>query len=116
MVNLLLCGFRLYENKKKNTEMLAFLEKPHVQPPLLGSACDLSSNPGGESGYDVAFKGVAPGWKWGAGFQYSEGLFYSDPVCELNLFSRLQLFTILWTVTRQAPLSMGLSRQEYGSG
>ena len=72
MVNLLLCGFRLYENKKKNTEMLAVLEKPHVQPPLLGSACDLSSNPGGESGYDVAFKGVAPGWKWGAGFQYSD--------------------------------------------
>ena len=65
MVNLLLCGFRLYENKKKNTEMVAFLE-----PPLLGSACDFSSNPGGESGYDVAFKGVAPGWKWGAGFQY----------------------------------------------
>ena len=27
-----------------------------------------------------------------------------------------QLFVILWTVARQAPLSMGFSRQEYWSG
>ena len=30
--------------------------------------------------------------------------------------SRVRLFVILWTVTRQAPLSMGSSRQEYWSG
>ena len=36
-------------------------------------------------------------------------------VCAKSL-SRVQLFVTLWTVTRQAPLSMGFSRQEYWSG
>ena len=31
-------------------------------------------------------------------------------------FSHVQLFATLWTVSRQAPLSMGFSRQEYWSG
>ena len=31
-------------------------------------------------------------------------------------FSDIGLFVTLWTVVRQAPLSMGFSRQEYGSG
>ena len=31
-------------------------------------------------------------------------------------FSCVQLFVTLWTVTHQAPLSMGFSRQEYWSG
>ena len=30
--------------------------------------------------------------------------------------SRVQLFATLWTVARQAPLSMGFSKQEYWSG
>ena len=34
----------------------------------------------------------------------------------LSHFSRVQLFLTLWTVTSQAPLSMGFSRQEYWSG
>ena len=34
-------------------------------------------------------------------------------VCMLN---RVQLFATPWTVTCQAPLSMGFSRQEYWSG
>ena len=34
----------------------------------------------------------------------------------LSCFSRVQLFATLWTVARQAPLSMGFSRQEYWSG
>ena len=33
--------------------------------------------------------------------------------CMLSLFSRVQLFVILWTVAYQDPLSMGFSRQEY---
>ena len=33
-----------------------------------------------------------------------------------KLLSRVQLFATLWTVAHQAPLSMGLSRQEYWSG
>ena len=36
-------------------------------------------------------------------------------MCLLNYFSRVQLFATLWTVTHQAPLSMGFSRQEYWS-
>ena len=34
----------------------------------------------------------------------------------LSHFSRVQLFAVLWTVACQAPLSMGLSRQEYQNG
>ena len=33
-----------------------------------------------------------------------------------QLLSCVQLFVTLWTVARQAPLSMGFSRQEYWSG
>ena len=35
--------------------------------------------------------------------------------CMLSHFSLVQLFATLWTVARQAPLSMGFSRQEYWS-
>ena len=34
----------------------------------------------------------------------------------LSHFSRVQLFAAPWTISRQAPLSMGLPRQEYWSG
>ena len=37
-------------------------------------------------------------------------------VCMLSHFICVQLFATLWTVARQAPLSMGFSRQEYCSG
>ena len=33
----------------------------------------------------------------------------------LSGFSRVRLFATLWTVTHQAPLSMGFSRREYWS-
>ena len=33
----------------------------------------------------------------------------------LSHFSHIQLFVTLWTIVRQAPLSMGFSRQEYWS-
>ena len=33
-----------------------------------------------------------------------------------QLFSRVQCFATLWTVAHHAPLSMGLSRQEYRCG
>ena len=35
---------------------------------------------------------------------------------EVKSLSRVQLFATPWTVARQAPLSMGFSRQEYWSG
>ena len=34
----------------------------------------------------------------------------------LNHFSHAQLFVTLWTVARQAPLSMEFSGEEYGDG
>ena len=34
----------------------------------------------------------------------------------LSHFSHVRLFVTLWTVARQAPLSMGFSRQEYWNG
>ena len=37
-------------------------------------------------------------------------------VCVLSCFGHVQLFAIPWTVARQAPLSMGFSRQEQWSG
>ena len=37
-------------------------------------------------------------------------------VCALSCFSHVQLFTTLWTVAHQAPLSMGFSRQESWNG
>ena len=37
-------------------------------------------------------------------------------VCVLSSFSHVQLFVTLGTLARQAPLSMGFSRQEYWSG
>ena len=37
-------------------------------------------------------------------------------VCMPSCLSPVQLFATLWTVTHQAPLSMGFSRQEYWSG
>ena len=40
----------------------------------------------------------------------------SAVVTVLSRFSRVRLFATVWTVARQAPLSMGFSRQEYWSG
>ena len=37
-------------------------------------------------------------------------------VCVQSHFSCILLFSILWTVARQAPLSMGFFRQEHWSG
>ena len=35
---------------------------------------------------------------------------------KVKLLSHVQLFATLWTLARQAPLSMGFSRQEHWSG
>ena len=37
-------------------------------------------------------------------------------MCVVRNFNCVQLFATIWTVTHQAPLSMGFSRQEYWSG
>ena len=36
-------------------------------------------------------------------------------VCAQSLQSRVRLFSTLWTIARQAPLSLGFSREEYWS-
>ena len=44
----------------------------------------------------------------------SERLYFCNYVeCMLGRFNYVQLFVIQWTVTCQAPLSMGFSRQEF---
>ena len=35
---------------------------------------------------------------------------------KVKSLSRVRLFVTLWTITHQAPVSMGFSRQEYWSG
>ena len=42
--------------------------------------------------------------------------FLKSCVRVLSLFSHVLLFVTPWTVVRQAPLSMGFSRQEYWDG
>ena len=42
--------------------------------------------------------------------------YFPHAVCVLSHFNHISLIATLWTVARQAPLSMGFSRQEYWSG
>ena len=42
--------------------------------------------------------------------------FLISPLCILSHFSCVQLCVTLWTVARQAPLSMEFSRQQYWNG
>ena len=43
-------------------------------------------------------------------------MLYHFQLCMFSHFNRAQLFATLWTVSCQAPLSMGFRRQEYWSG
>ena len=43
-------------------------------------------------------------------------LFLALQICVLSCFTCVQLFATLWSVARQASLSMGFPRQEYWSG
>ena len=43
-------------------------------------------------------------------------ILYVQKVCMLSCFSHVPLFATQWTVTHQAPMSMGFSRQEYWNG
>ena len=47
---------------------------------------------------------------------YSLSYLLNSVVCALSRFSHVGLSATLWTSARQAPLSMGFSRQEYWSG
>ena len=57
-----------------------------------------------------------PAWLELARCLYVAGTHAFSLPCMLNHFSCVRLFATLWTVALQAPLSMGLSRQEYWSG
>ena len=50
------------------------------------------------------------------GFQCRDQNAYFTLCCVLSHFSRVQLFVTLWTTAREAPRSVGFSRQEYWSG
>ena len=55
-----------------------------------------------------------------SGFQAQYCIYFKGRFTEVqfiySLLSPVQLFVALWTVARQAPLSMGFPRQEYWSG
>ena len=51
-----------------------------------------------------------------ASSHYQDAMFLITLECVLNHFSHVQLFVTLWTITRQAPLSTGCSRQEHWIG
>ena len=53
---------------------------------------------------------------WTADCECNCGLKTLMHACMLSCFSGVRLFATLWTVARQAPLSMGFSRQEHWSG
>ena len=48
--------------------------------------------------------------------RFSLGSYHSLHTCMLSCFSHVWFFATLWTVAHQAPLSMGVSKQEYWSG
>ena len=79
----------------------------------------------------AAVPGVAKSWtrlsdwtelNWTESIRYKSGRQLHSPLggtcafCVLSCFSNIQLFVTLWTMARQAPLSIGFSRQEYWSG
>ena len=57
--------------------------------------------------------GLGAGPWWGDSHGAALTTYHFSQCCAL---SRVRLFAVIWTVARQAPLSMGFSRQEYWSG
>ena len=56
-------------------------------------------------------------WGKGGGINWEIRIdIYTVHVCMLICFIHVQLFSIPWTVTPQAPLPIGFSRQEYWKG
>ena len=53
---------------------------------------------------------------WDCWLNYAHPSHFTVYIVKVNLLSRVRLFAIPWIVARQAPLSMGFSRQEYWSG
>ena len=61
---------------------------------------------------DLPNTGIKPG----SPTLQADSLLSEPPGIDVCVLGRVQLFVTPWTVTCQAPLSMGFSRQEYGSG
>ena len=53
---------------------------------------------------------------WSFSPHQNQPLYFSELLSACCLFCRVRLFVTLWTVAHQAPLYIGLSRQEYWSG
>ena len=77
--------------------------------PGMGEPCGLASMGSHKVGHD--WSDLAPA----AAEQFLQKVL-RKPCCRLSLPSCVQLFVTLWTVTQQAPLSMGFSRQNIGVG
>ena len=77
-------------------------------------------NPRDRGAWWAALYGVAQSWTWlrqlssSSNSSSMEAIYLG--VCVLGHFSHVQLSATPWTMASQAPLFMGLSRQEYWSG
>ena len=77
-------------------------------------------NPRDRGAWWAALYGVAQSWTWlrrlssSSSSSSMEAIYLG--VCVLGHFSHVQLSVTPWTMASQAPLFMGLSRQEYWSG
>ena len=59
---------------------------------------------------------ITPGYLSPIHIKLAPCLFSVCVLCVPSRFSHVQLFVVLWILAPQAPLYMGLSRQEYWSG
>ena len=84
-----------------------------------GSVPQLGRSPGEGNGNPLQYSCLENPMNRGAWWNTACGMAERDaterPTLSLSL-SRVRLFATPWTVTYQAPLSMGFSRQEYWSG
>ena len=81
--------------------------------PLQGSCLE---NPRDGGAWWAAVSGVTQSRTDWCDLAAAEAAVSSMCAWALSHFSHAQIFVTLWTVTHQAPLSMGFSRQEYWSG
>ena len=87
---------------------LSFLTRDRTCASCIWKRGDLTTEPPGKSLRHLVFTSRAAG-------RHRKHL-SKKVMCMLHSFSPVQLFVTLWSVAQQAPLSMGLSRQEYWSG
>ena len=100
-------------NKVLSTEHLVLFPPQDSMRSKLPQSCPILCDPMDCSPPDSSICGISQAriLAWVA-ISFSKGLH----ACMLSHFSCVQFFVTPWTSARQAPLSMGFSRQEYWSG